>query len=59
MVGAGLVALIQVLMVIRSRKNDALTVSRNGNEVQRALGFGSVGYIVISALLALAGGLWS
>jgi len=59
MVGAGLVALIQVVMVIRSRKNDALVVSRNGNEVQRALGFGSVGYIVISALLALAGGLWS
>lgn len=59
MVGAGLVALIQVVMVIRSRKNDALVVSRNGNEVQRALGFGGVGYIMISALLALAGGLWS
>lgn len=59
MVGAGLVTLIQVVMVIRSRQQDALVVSRSGAEVKRALGLGGVGYVLISALLALAGGLWS
>ncbi|MRT40651.1 OPT family oligopeptide transporter [Enterobacteriaceae bacterium RIT702] len=59
MVGAGLVALIQVVQVIRSRRNDQVNVSRSDNEVKRSLGFGTVGYIVISTLLALAGGLWS
>ncbi|WP_276725137.1 OPT/YSL family transporter [Pantoea septica] len=59
MVGAGLVALIQVVMVIRSRRHDEQKVSRGGNEVRRALGLGGAGYLMISALLALAGGLWS
>ena len=59
MVGAGLVALIQVVQVIVSRRNDQLTVSRSDSEVKRSLGFGTVGYIIISTLLALAGGLWS
>ena len=40
MVGAGLVALIQVVQVIRSRRHDNLNVSRSDNEVKRALGLG-------------------
>lgn len=60
MVGAGLVALIQVVQVIRSKNSDVVsTYTQPDSEVRKALGLGAVGYIVISALLALAGGLYS
>ncbi|MGO2465227.1 MAG: OPT/YSL family transporter [Serratia proteamaculans] len=59
MVGAGLVALIQVVQVIRSKHTDTAGFSRDDSEVRKALGLGAVGYIVIAALLALAAGLYS
>ncbi|ANI29495.1 membrane protein [Yersinia entomophaga] len=60
MVGAGFVALIQVIQVIRSKKvSDKKNYTQPATEVRKALGIGAVGYVVIAALLALAGGLYS
>lgn len=60
MIGAGLVALIQVVRVIRNRQSETTIACRQpDSEVRKALGLGSVGYIVIAALVALAGGLFS
>ncbi len=46
-------------MVIRSRRPDEQKVIRGGSEFKWALGLGGAGYLIISALLVLAGGLWS
>lgn len=60
MVGAGLVALIQVVQVIRNKNGESKsTHAQPDSEVRKALGLGAVGYIIIAALLALAGGLYS
>jgi uncharacterized oligopeptide transporter (OPT) family protein len=60
MVGAGLVALIQVVQVIRNKQADtASTHTQPDSEVRKALGLGAVGYVAIAAMLALAGGLYS
>lgn len=59
MVGAGLVALIQVVQVIRSKKSDTTVYSSPDTEVRKALGLGTVGYLAIAALLALSAGLWA
>lgn len=60
MVGAGLVALIQVVQVIRNKNADtASSHTQPDSEVRKALGLGAVGYIAIAVLLALAGGLYS
>ncbi|HEI8867351.1 OPT/YSL family transporter [Serratia sp. AKBS12] len=60
MVGAGLVALIQVVQVIRNKRLDLGTShTQPDSEVRKALGLGAVGYVTIAALLALAGGLYS
>ncbi|GBU13945.1 membrane protein [Enterobacterales bacterium] len=60
MVGAGLVSLIQVIQVVRAKNADAKTsFTQPATEVRKALGLGAVGYIVIAAMLALAGGLYS
>ncbi|VXC49733.1 conserved membrane hypothetical protein [Enterobacterales bacterium 8AC] len=60
MVGAGLVALIQVVQVIRNKNADiASTHTQPDSEVRKALGLGAAGYVAIAALLALGGGLYS
>ncbi|MBJ6127176.1 OPT/YSL family transporter [Microvirga splendida] len=61
MIGAGLVALVQVGMLIlqRSDKKPTLAAGRTDEEVRRTLGFGSLGYIAIAVLLAVIGGLFS
>ncbi|CDG10881.1 putative membrane protein [Serratia marcescens subsp. marcescens Db11] len=59
MVGAGLVALIQVAQVIRSRRADSAGYTQPDSAVSKALGLGAVGYIAIAAFLALIGGLFS
>lgn len=60
MVGAGLVALIQVVQVIRNKnQQSAASYSQPDSEVRKALGLGAVGYVVIAALLALGSGLYS
>lgn len=60
MVGAGLVALIQVVQVIRNKNADiASTHTQPDSEVRKALGLGAAGYVAIAALLALGGGVYS
>ena len=54
-VGAGLVALIQVAQVIRSRRADSAGYTQPDSAVSKALGLGAVGYIAIAAFLALVG----
>jgi uncharacterized oligopeptide transporter (OPT) family protein len=59
MVGAGIVALIQVAIIIlgRRRLHPDATATRTPAEVRRSLGLGSVIYLLIAALIALLGGL--
>lgn len=60
MVGAGLVALIQVVQVIRNKNQSSTsTYTQPDSEVRKALGLGAVGYVVIAGMLALGGGLYS
>jgi uncharacterized oligopeptide transporter (OPT) family protein len=58
MVGAGIVALIQVGLLI-ARRGTGQSVAEAGDDTQmrRALGLGSVGYVAIAVLIALMGGL--
>jgi uncharacterized oligopeptide transporter (OPT) family protein len=57
MVGAGLVALIQVGLIILRKKQTAPGVSRSPAEVRRSLGLGAGAYVAIALVIALAGGL--
>lgn len=62
MVGAGLVALFQVAIVIFSKektKSVQQTVRLPDSEIKKALGVGSLGFVVIAALLAMGTGLYS
>jgi uncharacterized oligopeptide transporter (OPT) family protein len=60
MVGAGLVALIQVVLIIcRKIPGATATHGRPAGDVRVALGLGALGYILIAALLALATGLYT
>ena len=54
MIGAGLVALVQVALVIAARRTAA-----TGGGAGRVLGFGAVAYVVIAVLIALGGGLFA
>jgi len=56
MIGAGLMALVQVGVVISKRGSDA---GGSAKPVGGTLGFGFVGYLVIAVGIALAGGLMS
>ncbi|MFC5394139.1 OPT/YSL family transporter [Bosea vestrisii] len=61
MIGAGLVALLQVGMLLFRRseaQREAEAAAGTSNaEVKRALGLGTIGYLVIAVFLALVGGL--
>ena len=58
MVGAGLVALIQVaLLIARRGTGDAIAAATDDTRMRRALGLGSLGYMAIAVLIALMGGL--
>src|SRR5438309_9909157 len=58
MVGAGLVALIQVaLLIARRGTGDAIAAATDDRRMRRALGFGSLGYMAIAVLIAVMGGL--
>lgn len=63
MIGAGIVALFQVGVLLMQR-NEATRAAEaaagtSDAKVRRALGLGTVGYLVIAVLIALAGGLMS
>ncbi|SEL78035.1 Uncharacterized membrane protein, oligopeptide transporter (OPT) family [Bosea lupini] len=61
MIGAGLVALLQVgLLLFRRNEAQRQAEAASGTtdaEVKRALGLGTIGYLVIAVFLALVGGL--
>jgi uncharacterized oligopeptide transporter (OPT) family protein len=58
MVGAGLVALIQVALLIARRSGgEAVAAATDDSQMRRALGLGSIGYLAIAILIALMGGL--
>src|SRR5262249_59414570 len=60
MVGAGIVALVQVIMTISQRAGATKAVgSRSDEELRGALQMGAVGYVAIAALIAVIGGLTS
>lgn len=57
MVGAGLVALIQVALIILRRGNVESGAMRSTADVRRSLGLGSAAYLGIAVVIALIGGL--
>src|SRR5438477_4698597 len=58
MVGAGLVALIQVaLLIARRGTGDAVAAATDDTRMRQALGLGTIGYIAIAVLIAVMGGL--
>jgi uncharacterized oligopeptide transporter (OPT) family protein len=57
MVGAGIVALIQVAIIILRRGGAESGASRSPIEVRRSLGLGFAAYLVIAVVIALLGGL--
>ena len=58
MVGAGLVALVQVaLLIARRGTGDAIAAATDDRRMRRALGLGSAGYMAIAVLIAVMGGL--
>ncbi|MFE0758074.1 OPT/YSL family transporter [Inquilinus sp. NPDC058860] len=59
MIGAGLVALLQVGATILRRDADGGTRTQSDAALRRALGLGTAGYIALAMLIAAAGGLWA
>lgn len=63
MIGAGIVALIQVLVLIFKKKKGAEQAvevySRSDKELGQAFGYGFIAYLIISILLALMGGIYT
>jgi len=60
MVGAGIVALVQVAIIIAGRSRvsaDAAGAMRSPAEVRRSLGIGTAAYLVIAVVIAMLGGL--
>lgn len=66
MIGAGLIALVQVtILIVKSKKQSAASpaeadterVTRTDKETSRTLGLGFVAYLVIALILAIMGGL--
>lgn len=61
MIGAGLVALLQVGMLLfrrsEAQKQAEAAAGTTDAQVKRALGLGTIGYLVIAVFLALIGGL--
>jgi uncharacterized oligopeptide transporter (OPT) family protein len=59
MVGAGLVALVQIIvLVLHGDRSNAPSAGTNTGNLRGALGLGSAGYLAIAALLAMLAGLW-
>lgn len=59
MIGAGLVALLQVGSTLLRRDADSGSRTRSDAALRRALGLGTAGYIALAMLIAVAGGLWA
>lgn len=59
MIGAGLVALLQVGSTLLRRDTDGAARTQSDAALRRALGLGTAGYIALAILIAAAGGLWA
>jgi uncharacterized oligopeptide transporter (OPT) family protein len=61
MVGAGLVALVQVvILMLRDDTGSAVTgAAKSIADVRRTMGLGGIAFVLIAVLIALLGGLWS
>jgi uncharacterized oligopeptide transporter (OPT) family protein len=63
MIGAGIVALIQVIVLIFKKKKEEKVVneqfSRSDRELGQAFGYGFIAYAAVSILLAVLGGLYT
>jgi uncharacterized oligopeptide transporter (OPT) family protein len=61
MVGAGLVALIQVsvLLLRKSSAANVVLAAKSTADVRRSMGLGGIAFVLIAMLIALAGGLFS
>lgn len=59
MIGAGLVALLQVGSTLLRRDTDGAARTQSDAALRRALGLGTAGYIALAMLIAAAGGLWA
>jgi uncharacterized oligopeptide transporter (OPT) family protein len=65
MIGAGIVALIQICIIIfkkqsnTGKESEQSVETRPMNEVRRALGYGFIAYLVVSLLIALTAGLYT
>jgi uncharacterized oligopeptide transporter (OPT) family protein len=61
MVGAGLVALVQVviLMVRDNTGKRTIGAAKSTADVRRSMGLGSIAFVLIAMAIALLGGLWS
>jgi uncharacterized oligopeptide transporter (OPT) family protein len=58
MVGAGVVALVQVIVIMARRATPLIgTARKSPADVRRSLGLGVLGYLLIAVLIALTGGL--
>jgi len=58
MAGAGVVALVQVGVIILRQRNEPSAASRRGPaQVRRSLGLGALAYMTIAIVIALAGGI--
>jgi uncharacterized oligopeptide transporter (OPT) family protein len=56
MVGAGIVALVQVAFIILRRGGGHEGARRTATDVRRSLGLGVAGYLIIAVVIALLGG---
>jgi uncharacterized oligopeptide transporter (OPT) family protein len=61
MVGAGLVALVQVVILMMRQDAGRQTngTAKTTADIRRSMGFGGIAFVLIAVLLALVGGLWS
>ncbi|MQA02388.1 MAG: OPT family oligopeptide transporter [Streptosporangiales bacterium] len=59
MIGAGLVALVQVCVTLARKNNTVGGTTRSDSDMRRTLGVGSVAYLLIAVFLALVCGLWA
>jgi uncharacterized oligopeptide transporter (OPT) family protein len=61
MVGAGLVALVQVVMLMLRNDDGTSAVGavKTTADVRRSMGLGGTAFVLIAGLIALLGGLWS
>jgi uncharacterized oligopeptide transporter (OPT) family protein len=60
MLGAGLVALVQIIvLMLHGDRNNAQSTGTSPGNLRGALGLGSAGYLAIAALLAMLTGLWT